>query len=505
MATLLFFVGMYSYGQDVQGSWKGKLSVQGTEVPLIFNVSMEDGAYSSTMDSPSQGATDIPMDETTFADNKLTIVFKQAGIKYVGNLDGSVLNGTYYQGEMELPLVLEKTEKTIPGNPELPSSDEELEVLTSLDQGDYRYTVEDYFARPKASTFRFSPDGKYMSYREKDENSKRHIYVKDVATGETKRVIEEKEELVRGYGWINNERLVYIMDKGGDENYHVYAVNLDGSNQKDLTPFDGIRAQFSDLLKDDKDHIIVLMNKNNPQVFEPYKINVVNGEMEQLYSSDDPANPIAGYDFDKDGNLRSFTKLRDGVEQDIYYAKEPGKFELLKSLNWKDAFGILQFNYATDNPHDAYMVTNLENDKSEIVLYDLKEDKIIEKIFSNDQYDVSNLGISRNRNWELDYFSYEGERNVIVPVSDHFTKLHNKITAKFEGKQYSIPDSTDDESKYLIFVQSDRLYGVYYSYDAEKDEFTELYNLMPQLKEEDMAEMRPISFKSRDGLTIHGY
>ncbi len=505
MATFLFFVGMYSYGQDIQGSWKGNLSVQGTEMPLVFNVSMEDGAYSSTMDSPSQGATDIPMDETTFADNELTIVFKQAGIKYVGNLDGSVLNGTFYQAGMELPLVLEKTEKTIPGNPELPSSDEELEALTSLDQGDYRYTVEDYFARPKASTFRFSPDGKYMSYREKDENSKRHIYVKDVASGETKRVIEEKEELVRGYGWINNERLVYIMDKGGDENYHVYAVNLDGSNQKDLTPFDGIRAQFSDLLKDDKDHIIVLMNKNNPQVFEPYKINVVNGEMEQLYSSDDPANPIAGYDFDKDGNLKSFTKLRDGVEQDIYYAKEPGKFELLKSLNWKDAFGILQFNYATDNPHDAYMVTNLENDKSEIVLYDLKEDKIIEKVFSNDQYDVSNLGISRNRNWELDYFSYEGERNVIVPVSDHFTKLHNKITAKFEGKQYSIPDSTDDESKYLIFVQSDRLYGVYYSYDAEKDEFTELYNLMPQLKEEDMAEMRPISFKSRDGLTIHGY
>ncbi|MGB5359523.1 MAG: S9 family peptidase, partial [Eudoraea sp.] len=277
------------------------------------------------------------------------------------------------------------------------------------------------------------------------------------------------------------------------------------SDLKDLTPFEGVRAQFSDLLKDDKDHIIVQMNKNNPQVFEPYKVNVVNGELNQLYSNEDPSNPISGYNFDKEGNLKAFTRIRDGVEQDIYYATEEGKFELFKSLNWKDAFGILQFNYATPNPHDAYMVTNLESDKSEIVLYDLKEDKQIKKIFSNDKYDVSDMATSRKRNWELDYFQYEGEKQVIVPVSDYFKKLHTKFEKQFKGKQYNIADFTDDENSYLIFVASDKLYGVYYSYDVIKDEFKELYNLMPQLKEEDMAEMRPITFKSRDGITLHGY
>jgi len=505
MAIVLFLFGMQAYAQEAVGSWKGTLSVQGTEMPLVFNVNETDGNYTSTMDSPSQGATDIPMDETALVDNELTIVFKQAGIKYVGKIDGEKMTGTFYQGGMEFPLVLEKTVKTIPGNPELASSDEELDQLAAADVGDFRYTVEDYFAKPKASTFRFSPDGKYMSYREKDENGKRHIYVKQIATGEVKRAIEEKEELVRGYGWVNNARLVYAMDKGGDENYHIFAVNLDGSSLKDLTPFEDVQASFLELLKEDKDHIIISMNKNNPQVFEPYKINVVNGEMEQLYKNEDAANPIAGYNFDKDGNLRSFTKIRDGVEQDIYYAVEDGKFEVFKSLNWKDAFAILQFNYATENPHDAYMVSNLDGDKAEIVLYDLKEDKLIEKVFSNENYDVSNLAVSRKRNWELDYFQYEGEKDVIVPVSDYYKKLHNKFSNQFEGKQYSIADYTDDENHYLIFIQSDKLYGVYYSYDAQKEEFKELYNLMPQLKEEDMAEMRPITFKSRDGLTIHGY
>lgn len=505
MSMALILLGAIVYAQDAVGSWKGNIAIQGNEMPLIFNVTETDGNYSSTMDSPSQGATDIPMDETSVIENELTIIFKQAGIKYVGKIEGEKMEGTFYQGEMELPLLLEKTIKTIPGNPELVSSDEELNNLAAMDQGNYRYTVEDYFAKPMASTFRFSPDGKYMSYREKDDNGKRHIYVKEISTGDITRAIEEKEELVRGYGWVNNKRMVYLMDNGGDENYHVYAVNLDGSDLKDLTPFEGVRAQFSDLLKDDKDHIIVQMNKNNPQVFEPYKVNVVNGELNQLYSNEDPSNPISGYNFDKEGNLKAFTRIRDGVEQDIYYATEEGKFELFKSLNWKDAFGILQFNYATPNPHDAYMVTNLESDKSEIVLYDLKEDKQIKKIFSNDKYDVSDMATSRKRNWELDYFQYEGEKQVIVPVSDYFKKLHTKFEKQFKGKQYNIADFTDDENSYLIFVASDKLYGVYYSYDVIKDEFKELYNLMPQLKEEDMAEMRPITFKSRDGITLHGY
>ncbi|MGB5359087.1 MAG: S9 family peptidase, partial [Eudoraea sp.] len=223
MSMALILLGASVYAQDAVGSWKGNIAIQGNEMPLIFNVTETDGNYSSTMDSPSQGATDIPMDETSVIENELTIIFKQAGIKYVGKIEGEKMEGTFYQGEMELPLLLEKTIKTIPGNPELVSSDEELNNLAAMDQGNYRYTVEDYFAKPMASTFRFSPDGKYMSYREKDDNGKRHIYVKEISTGDITRAIEEKEELVRGYGWVNNKRMVYLMDNGGDENYHVYA------------------------------------------------------------------------------------------------------------------------------------------------------------------------------------------------------------------------------------------------------------------------------------------
>ncbi|MDC6366553.1 S9 family peptidase [Muricauda sp. AC10] len=392
-----------------------------------------------------------------------------------------------------------------PGDPALVSSDEELMALAALDEGDYRYTVEDYFANPKVFTFRFSPDGKYLSYRERDANGKQHIFVKNLTTGEAKMAIEEKDELVRGYGWLNNQRLYYVMDKGGNENYHIYAVNLDGGESIDLTPFDGVRAQFTELLREDKDHIIVSMNKNNPQVFEPYKVNHKTGELSQLYSNDDPANPIFGYNFDKDGNLKSFTRIRDGVEQDIYYEDGEGGYKLLKSLNWKDNFVIQEFNYGTPNPNDAYVVSNLESDKAEIQLYDLKENKMIEKVFANDSYDVQGMGLARTRNYEVDYFSYEGEKSIMVPVSVPYKALDAAMKKDLPGKQYRVLDTSEDENLFMVYVDSDRLYGVYYAYDVAKNELKELYNTMPQLKEEDMSEMRPITFKSRDGITLHGY
>lgn len=392
-----------------------------------------------------------------------------------------------------------------PGDTTLISSDAELLELAALDVGDYRYTVEDYFANPKAFTFRFSPDGKYLSYRESDEDGKQHIYVKNLASGETKRAIEEKEELVRGYGWLNDNQLYFSMDKGGDENYHIYVVNLDGSNLKDLTPHEGVRAQFTDLLRDDKEHIIIAMNKNNPQVFEPYKINLNTGASEQLYTNEDPNNPIFGYNFDKDGNLKAFTKIRDGVEQDVFYEDGNGGYQILKSLNWKDNFTILNFNYATENPDDAYVLSNLESDKAQIVLYDLKQDKMISQVYANDQYDVQGMGLSRKNNYALDYFSFEGEKSEMVPISESYKKLDAKVKEELPGKQYRVLDSSEDENLKMVYVDSDRLYGIYYAYDAAKNELTELYNTMPQLKEEDMSEMRPITFKSRDGITLHGY
>ena len=504
--TVSLFLGMtYTFAQII-GDWKGKLEVQGTSLALIFHISEKDGQLVGTLDVPDQGAMGLPLSDVTFDNNILKVAQAQANLKYIGTLNATKIEGTFYQGGLELPLILEKTVITKPGDTTLVSSKADLQKLIDAAKGDQKYKVQDYFARPKSSSFQLSPNGKYLSYMEKDDNNKRHVMIKDIATGNVVKAIEEKDELIRGYGWINDNRLIYVMDKGGDENYHLFAVNLDGTNSVDLTPYDGVKASILNSLKEQKDYIIVSMNKDNKQIFEPYKINVNTGESVKLFTNEDPANPIAGYDFDKDGNLRGYAKMLNGINQQYFYkAIGTDKFDLLHTNKWDDTFAILSFNYASKNPDEAYVLTNLDSDKTRIVLYDFKNRKIVKEIYANADYDASILGLSRKRNYEIDYLGFEGEKVVIEPVSRTFKGIYDNLTKQFPNYQFSIVAKTDNEDRYLLLVESDRLYGKYYSYSTSTGKAELLYDLMPQLEENDMAVMKPISFKSRDGLTIHGY
>jgi dipeptidyl aminopeptidase/acylaminoacyl peptidase len=505
-SVLAVLLGMVQTFAQVDGAWKGTLEVSGARLNLTFHLKEENGTLTATLDVPDQGAMGIPVDKASYVHPELKLGVSMAGMSYEGKLEQNEIKGVLKQAGQELPLNLVRTKVEKPGDTQLPSSDADIARLVEQAKGDFKYAVEDYFRKPTSSSFQLSPNGKYLSYKEKDEKGKTHVYVKDVASGKVNRAIEEKDELIKSYGWINDERLLYVMDKGGDENYHVYAADIDGGNTKDLTPFDGVQASILNMLKEQKDYIIVSMNKENKQVFEPYKVNVVTGAFEKLYSNDDPSNPIVDYSFDKDGNLRSFSKMKNGTISQLYFKLDgAADFHLASESKWYEGFSILAFNYASSNPDDAYIATNLDSDKTRIVLYDFKTRKIIKEVYSNDQYDASILGLSRKRNWEIDYMGYEGEKLEIVPVSKTFREIYKNLEKQFKGYQYTLAGKTDDEDKFLIVVQSDRLYGTYYLYDTKSGKATLLYDLMPQLKESDMAIMKPITFKSRDGLTIHGY
>ncbi|MCW3789337.1 S9 family peptidase [Plebeiibacterium sediminum] len=395
---------------------------------------------------------------------------------------------------------------SIPGDTSLPSTTEELKALANFETASYKYSVKDYFQKPSKSDFQFSPDGKYLSFRERDENGKQHVYIQNTETDKITKAIVEGDDLVRGYGWVNNNRLIYVKDKGGNENYHLFAVNTDGSNDIELTPFDDVQVNILELLKEQPDEIIIQMNKDNAEVFEPYIINVNNGEFTKLFENKDPNSPIMDYNFDKDGVLRAYTRQVNGTEMELLYRSASDKeFEVVEHYDWKGTFNIRGFNYDPGKHDIAYVISNLNRDKECIVSYDLANKKQLEVVFENETFDANEMSRSRKRNWEIDYFAYEGEKYQITPVSKYYKALHKKFEKEFSGKDFYINDKTDNEDKYLIYVTSDKLYGEYYMYDVDSNKFKLLMNLMPQLKEEDMAEMRPIKFKSRDGRTVYGY
>jgi len=95
--------------QDITGQWNGLLKVQGTQLRLVFNVDKTDSGYSSTLDSPDQGANGIPVTSTTFEDLKIKFEVANLGIEYIGKLKESEITGTFKQSGQEFPLTLSRT------------------------------------------------------------------------------------------------------------------------------------------------------------------------------------------------------------------------------------------------------------------------------------------------------------------------------------------------------------------------------------------------------------
>ncbi|MFT5078309.1 prolyl oligopeptidase family serine peptidase [Patiriisocius sp. Uisw_047] len=500
----LILMGFTMHAQDLNGAFTGKLAVQGMEMELIFNLSNTPEGLTATLDVPMQGASGIEMDSAILENETLTITSANMKMLYVGTVDGEAVTGIYQQMGQEYPLNLIKTIKTKPGNIALPSSDAEIAKLAGMEKGDYKYEVEDYFKTPEAYSFKLSPDGAYIAYMKRRSSGERDLYLKETATQKETLLMKQEEDLIRGYNWANDNRILYLQDKGGNENYHLFGVDIDGKNAKELTPYEGVKVNIIAGLKEDEDHVIVQMNKDNEQQEEPYKLNINTGEATKLYTVEAGAPPVAGYNFDRKGNLRAISRIVDGTKTEVLY-KIDGGFKQIVVAEFGDSFGISSFNPNTENPDDAYVLSNLGTDKLEIQLYDLKENKKIKTVFSNDTYDVSGISLSRKRDYEIDYFSYTADKAVVLPQSKTYKKIYKRLRKEFGDKQFFTVDRTDDESQYLVVVTSDKIVGEYYIYDVKKDTVTLLYKLLPHLEAEDMATMKPIKFKSRDGLILHGY
>jgi len=110
------------FGQDITGEWNGVLKVQGIQLSIVFHITKTDSVYSATMDSPDQGAKDIPMSKVSFVNKELNIEMVAANIKYTGKPDSAnIIKGTFSQGGQSFPMNLtrEKTEKEKPKSLEI--------------------------------------------------------------------------------------------------------------------------------------------------------------------------------------------------------------------------------------------------------------------------------------------------------------------------------------------------------------------------------------------------
>ncbi len=360
--------------------------------------------------------------------------------------------------------------------------------------------LENFFKNPEKSSFQISPNGQFISYMKpwEEGNRRMNVYVKPFDSEEEIRITNAKKRSLYGYFWLNNNRIAYVQDKGGDENIHIYAVDIDGSNDIDLTPFENIQARITDDLEEDENFILIELNKNNPQVHDVYRLNVNNGDLELIAKN--PGN-ISGWMTDNDGKLR-IALTSDGVNSSILYRdNEKDDFQEILTTNFKESVSPLFFTF--DN-NEIYVSSNRHRDKSSIYKFDLQKGIETDLIFEHPDVDVYSLMRSKKRKLITGVSFYTDKQNYKFYDSwrrDLQLSLENKIP----GVEVRLSSLSKDETKAIIVAFSDRSRGTYYYYDIQKDELTMLAELSPWLKTDDMAKMRPIKYESRDGLIIHGY
>ena len=357
--------------------------------------------------------------------------------------------------------------------------------------------MEDFFRKPEKSSFKISPNGNRIAYM-KPWKTRMNVYVMDIKTNDETRLTSSEERGIYGFAWLTDERIGYIKDDGGDENMHFYAINIDGTNELDLTPFENVQARIIDDLEDDPNHIIIGLNKRNPQIHDPYRANVNNGTMEMI--AENPGN-ISGWMTDHDGKLR-VAVTSDGVNTSVLYRdSESENFKAILTTDFKVSVSPLFFTFDNKN---LYVASNRGRDKSAIFEFNIDNAEEGKLIFEHDKVDVGGLMYSKKRKI-LTGVNYTVAKGETVFFDDWREGIQQKLESQLPGYEVGITSFSKDETKAIIVTYSDRSRGTYYHYDVEKNKLTDLGKISPWLNENHMAEMIPIKYKSRDGLTIHGY
>jgi len=360
-----------------------------------------------------------------------------------------------------------------------------------------KYSLKEFFKNPEKSSYQISPDGTKFAFMAPFQK-RMNIFISPRSGGESVQITEVTDRDIAGYMWANESRILYLKDNGGDENFGLYAVNTDGSNFLPLVADSNVRVRMLDELENQDDYIMIATNERNPQIFDPYRLNIVTGEKEQL--AENPGN-VSSWMTDHDGKLR-LASTSDGVSTSlIYRTTEEDEWKPILTTNFKETLSPLFFTFDNKN---VYASSNLGRDKSAIVLFDLETGKEVEELFSHPEVDVSGLSYSKKRQvlTAISYTTAKRHRKFLDPAAE---EMFNALTSQLEGYEVAISSMSDDEDVAIVRTYSDRSLGAYYVYEVKENKLTKIDDVSPWIDENDMAEMKPISYTTRDGKTIHGY
>lgn len=366
------------------------------------------------------------------------------------------------------------------------------------------------FGNPEYAGAQISPDGKYISFV-KPYKGTMNVWVKgvDEAFEAARPMTNDLLRPVRNYFWSRDGKFIlYVQDKGGDENFNVYAVNpadkpsagSDVPNARNITDAKGVRAMIQSVPESDPDAIYVGLNERDKAWHDLYKVKISTGERTLISENRDR---YQGMIFDNADKLRLAVRSAQNGDTEILKIAADGKATKIYDCNSFESCSPIRFH--KDNKR-VYFQTNKGNlDLIELVLMD-SETGAVTKVESDPLGKVDFGGASFSEvTKEIVATSYEDDRDRMYWKDKTFEKDYNFIKKRLGDRDIAFQSSTKDEKKWIVVTNSDVDPGTVWFYDRGSNNLKSLYQVREKLDRKLLSPMTPIRYKSSDGLEIPAY
>jgi dipeptidyl aminopeptidase/acylaminoacyl peptidase len=354
------------------------------------------------------------------------------------------------------------------------------------------------FGNPEKAGPTLSDNGQLLAFRA-GVNGVMNVWVGPADNpAAAKPVTNDTSRGIRQYFWAyNNTHIVYLQDKGGDENWRVYSVDVRSGENKDLTPFDNVAAQIQGVSERFPNDILVALNNRKAEFHDVHRINVVTGARTLVQRND----AFAGFFTDDDFNVRFAQAFRPDGGMDILRRTDAGTFEPFESIGADDTLTTQPIGMDKTGKH-LHLIDSRGRDTAAVFSLDLTtgtKTMIAEDSRADAQ---GGLGHPREKNIQAVAFNYDRVRwQVVDPSIAEDLKYLQSVT---DG-EFNVLSRTSDDTRWVVAYDKDDGPVRFYVYDRPARSAKFLFTNRPALESTKLARMHPQQIRSRDGMTLVSY
>ena len=326
-----------------------------------------------------------------------------------------------------------------------------------------------------------------------------NVWVGTVGEDDAKPVTDDRDRGIRAFFWAEDDRhLLYVQDRGGDENWHLYAVDLVLGGTRDLTPFDGVQAQLVAAEKRFPGELLVGLNKDNEELHDVYRLDLATGDLEKV--ADNPG--FVGWLADADLRVRcGVAPTPDGGLVLMLRDGDGGDWTPALAVGQEDALGTAPVEFSADGK-TLLLVTSKDANAARLVRLD-PADGSTSVLFEDPDHDVRDLTVNPDTR-EPEIVTVLRDRAQLEALDPRLAGDVERIRAIHPGDPAFLGRDHADRVWLLQFTADDGPVS-YYAYDRSSGDATFLFVHRPELERYRLAKTEPFVFTARDGLTVHGY